>query len=139
MDLVITKLSNAQYTFFCRSDVYDKYKSVKSIKDLENVPLVLPVPGTTNRKMLDELFIQNNTNPKKVINIHTSEVILNGVKNNLGVGYIISDLIKNDDNFKIIKIKEKLPASDIVLVYNKQFLTNAPKRFIEEYINYEIK
>ena len=138
-DIEITKLSSAQYTFFCRSDEYDKYKDITSVKELEHIPLVLPVPGTTNRKMLDELFLQNDVLPDKVTNIHTSEVILNGVKNSLGVGYIISDLIKNDDTFKTIIIKEKLPASDIVLAYNKKFLTNAPKRFIEEYINYEIK
>ena len=104
-----------------------------------DVPLVLPVPGTSNRKFLDELFIKNNINPNKIINIHTSEVILNAVKNGLGIGYIISDLVKNDDNYKFIKVKEALPTADIVVVYNKKFLTNAPKRFIEDYINMEIK
>ena len=139
MDLSIVTLTKVQYTFFCRSDVYDNYKSVKSIKDLEHLPLVLPVEGTSNRKMLDELFIKQNVDPDKVINIHTSEVILNAVKNNLGIGYIISDLINNDVDYKSVKVKEELPTSDIVVVYNKKFLTNAPKRFIQDYINKEIK
>lgn len=139
MDLDIKKLSTVKYTFFCNKDSYKDYKNIKSVSDLEDVSLVLPVQGTSNRKMLDELLIKNNINPKKIINIHTSEVILNAVKNNLGVGYIISDLIKSDNNYKIIKVKESLPTTDIVLVYNKKFLTNAPKRFIEDYINYEIK
>lgn len=139
MDLNIIKLSTVKYSFICRKDMYDKYKDIKSIKDLENVPLVLPVQGTNNRKALDELFIKNNMNPKRIINIHTSEVILNAVNNNLGVGYVISDLIKNNDDFKLIKVKEELPTTDIVLVYNKKFLTNAPKKFIEDYINLEIK
>ena len=139
MDLNIIKLLTVKYSFICRKDMYDKYKDIKSIKDLENVPLVLPVQGTNNRKALDELFIKNNMNPKRIINIHTSEVILNAVNNNLGVGYVISDLIKNNDDFKLIKVKEELPTTDIVLVYNKKFLTNAPKKFIEDYINLEIK
>ena len=139
MDLEITKLSTVSYGFICNKDKYDKYKNIKSIKDLEDIPLVLPIEGTSNRKMLNELFIKYNVKPRKVINIHTSEVILNAVKNDLGVGYIISDLIKNDDNYKIIDVAEELPTSDIVLVFNRRFLTNAPKRFIEDYINYDIK
>ena len=139
MDLSIVTLKTIQYTFFCRNDVYEKYKGVKTIKDLEHLPLILPVEGTSNRKMLDELFIKQNVKPDKIINIHTSEVILNAVKNNLGIGYIISDLINNDDMYKSVKVKEELPTSDIVVVYNKKFLTNAPKRFIQDYINSEIK
>ena len=139
MDLEIKKLSTVKYTFFCKKESYKNFKNIKSVKDLNEIPLVLPVNGTSNRKMLDELFLKNNINPKKIINIHTSEVILNAVKNDLGIGYIISDLIKNDKNYKIIKVKEELPTTDISLVFNKKFLTNAPKKFIEDYINYEIK
>ena len=57
----------------------------------------------------------------------------------MGVGYIISDLVKNNEEYKELKIKESLPTTDIVLVYNKKFLTKAPMKFIEDYIKYEIK
>lgn len=132
------KLYTTYYTFFCRKDRYNEYKSIKSVKDLENVPLVLPIKGTGNRRHLDEIFMKYNVEPKKTINIHTSEGILTGVKNDLGVGYIISDIIKNNEEFKIINIKEDLRKEDITLIYNKKFLTNAPLRFIEEYIKIKI-
>ena len=135
-DVEINKLTKVQYTFFAKKNVY---KNIKSLKDLEDLPLILPVPGTNNREELDKVFIKNNINPNKIINIHTSEVILNAVQNNLGIGYVISDLIKNNDEFKQINVEEILPTTDIVLVYNKKFLTNAPKKFIEDYINLEIK
>lgn len=138
-DLELVKLYPIHYTFFCRTDEYDKYKGIKSIKDLEIVPLVLPVPGTNHRKFLDEAFVRNNVKVDKVINIHTSEGILTGVKNRFGVGYIISDIIKDDPTFKTIDVKEKLHQEDIVIIYNKKFLTNAPTRFIEENLNIEIK
>ena len=57
----------------------------------------------------------------------------------MGIGYIISNIVKNNDNYKEIKIKEPLPTAEIDIAFNKKFLTNAPKRFIEEYINVEIK
>ena len=138
-DLDIIDLYSVKYTFFCKKEDYEKYKNIKSIKDLENIPLVLPIQGTNNRKYLDEVLIKTNSKFNKVINIHTSEGILTGVKNNMGVGYIISDIIKDDNNYKKVNVKEKLREENIVIIYNKKFLTPASKRFIEENLNIEIK
>ena len=138
-DLDIIDLYSVKYTFFCKKEDYEKYKNIKSIKDLENIPLVLPIQGTNNRKYLDEVLIKTNSKFNKVINIHTSEGILTGVKNNMGVGYIIYDIIKDDNNYKKINVKEKLREENIVIIYNKKFLTPASKRFIEENLNIEIK
>ena len=138
-NIEVVKLYPIKYTFFCRTDEYDKYKNIKTIKDIENVPLVLPVPGSNNRKFLDEVLLKNDVNINRAINIHTSEGIVTGVKNNLGIGYIISDIIKDDDNFKCIDIDTKLHEEEIALIYNKKFLTKAPTKFIKDYLNVNIK
>ena len=138
-NIEVVKLYPIKYTFFCRTDEYDKYKNIKTIKDIENVPLVLPVPGSNNRRFLDEVLLKNDVKINKAINIHTSEGIITGVKNNLGIGYIISDIIKDDDNFKCIDIDTKLHEEEIALIYNKKFLTKAPIKFIKDYVNINIK
>ncbi len=138
-DLEVIKLSTVSYAFVCLTSDYDKYKNIKSIKDLEDFSLVLPVPGTSNRKALDELLLKEKVSPSRIINIHTSEVIINAVKNKLGIGYLISDLVKNDDNYKVLKLKEEMPTTDIDIAFDRKFLTNAPKRFIENYINIDLK
>ena len=138
-ELDVVDLYKINYTFFCKKEDYDKYKNIKSIKDLKDLPLVLPVPGTNHRKFLDEVFIKNDIIPKKTINIHTSEGILTGVKNNCGIGYIISDIIKDNDEFRKIDVKEKLHEEYIVVIYNKKFLTTAPIRFLEENLKIDIK
>lgn len=138
-DIEVVKLYPIKYTFFCRTDEYDKYKAIKNIKDIEKFPLVLPVPGSNNRKFLDEILIKNNVSVNKAINIHTSEGIITGVKNSLGIGYIISDIIKNDSDFKCIDLDTKLHEEEIALIYNKKFLTKAPIKFIKDYVNIDIK
>lgn len=138
-DLDIIKLYTVNYSFVCSKEQYNKYKNIKTIEELENVPLILPIKSTNNRKYIDEIFIKHNIIPKRSINIHTSEGILTAVKNNLGIGYIIADIVKNDDSIKFIDIDEKLRTEDIIMIYNKKFLSNAPKKFIEEYINIKIK
>lgn len=138
-DLELVKLYPIEYKFFCRKDRYEDYKNIKDIKDLENVPLVLPVPGSNNRRFLDEVLIKKDVKFKRAINIHTSEGILTAVKNDLGVGYIIEDIVKNDDTYKCLNIKTKLHKEDVALVYNRKFLTKVPLRFIEEQLNIKIK
>lgn len=138
-DLDTVKLYTVNYSFVCKKEDYDKYKDIKTIEELENLPLVLPIPSTNNRKYINEIFIKHNITPKKTINIHTSEGILTAVKKGLGIGYVIEDIYKKDSSFKKIDINEKLREEDIIMIYNKKFLTTAPKRFIEEFIKVKIK
>lgn len=137
-DFSTVKLYTVNYSFVCKKDQYNQYKHIKSIKDLEDIPLVLPISWTNNRTYIDEVFAKYNVKPKKTINIHTSEGILTAVKNNMGLGYVIEDIYKGDDTFKKVDIKEKLREEDIILIYNKKFLTKAPQRFIEEIIKVKI-
>ena len=138
-DLELIKLYPIEYKFFCRKDKYENYKHIKDIKDLESVPLVLPVPGSNNRRFLDEILIKKDIKIKRAINIHTSEGILTAVKNDLGVGYIIEDIVKGDNTYKCINIKTKLHKEEVALIYNRKFLTKVPLRFIEEQLNIKIK
>ena len=138
-DLDVEKLYTVNYSFVCRSIDYNKYKNIKTIKDLEDLPLILPIPSTNNRKYINEIFIKNNIIPKYTMNIHTSEGILTAVKNGLGIGYVIEDIYKGNDEFKKINIKEKLREEDIVIIYNKKFLTKAPIKFIEEFLKLKVK
>lgn len=134
-ELTIKKIAEINYCFVTNSD---EYKNIKSIGELKNVPLILPLPGTENRNMLEDLFIKNNIKLKNVLNIHTSEIIIKAVKSNMGVGYIIYDFVKEDilnNELKLLNIDEKLPTGEIDIVYNKKFLTSAPKKFIDLYIS----
>lgn len=136
-DTIVTELNSVNYCFVSKN----KYDDIKSLKDLENKPLILPIPGTKNRYDLDELLNKNNVNIENVINIHTSEMIISGVKKNLGIGYVIYNLVEDDiksGELNLVNIKEKLPTSVINIIYDKNFLTSAPKKFIRDYIDYEL-
>lgn len=139
-EMTCKKLIKVNYSFAVKKDTkkFD-YKNIKSLKDLKKLPLILPIPGTSNRTNLDELLIKNNVKIENVLNIHTSEMIVSAIKKELGIGYIISNVVKNDNEIEILKLKEKLPTVDIDIVYNENYLSTAPKKFINEYIEYKIK
>ena len=140
-DIIIKPLIEVENCFVIKSDSSISKNKINSIKDLSNYPLVLPIKGTNNRKQLDKILEKNNVELKNVINIHTSEMIVGAIKKDLGIGYIIYDVIKDNiinNEFKILKIKEKLPKTTINLVYIEKYLTIAPKYFITNYLNIEI-
>lgn len=140
-NLVIKPLTELKNCFVVKSDTTLLTDKIKTIKDLVNYPLVLPIKGTDNRKQLDKIFEKNDVLLNNVINIHTSEMIVGAVKKDLGIGYIIYDIVKdniNNKEFKIINIKEQLPNIIVNLVYIEKYLTIAPRFFIENYLKIKI-
>lgn len=139
----VTKLKAVQYCFIVKKDTRILETSdITSLKDLVKYPLILPISGTANRNDLDNILKDNNINIQNVINIHTSEMIISAVKKDLGIGYVIYNLVENEiksNEIEVLNIKEKLPTVDINIVYDPYFLTTAPKRFIEDYIDYNLE
>lgn len=138
-DLIIKKLDTVKYCFAVKKGVrFIDYKKIKSLKDIKKIPLVLPIPGTANRINLDEVLSKNKVEVENVLNIHTSEMILAYIKQELGIGYIIYNVVKDDPEIDVLDIKEELPTVDIDIAYNKEFLTTASIKFIEEYVGCKI-
>ena len=138
----VVKLKEVQYCFIIKKNsTLLESTSINSLNDLKKHPLILPIPGTANRNDLDEVLKKNNIDIQNIINIHTSEMIISAVKKDLGIGYVIQNLVENEvDNneIEILNLKETLPTVEINMIYDNHFLTIAPKRFIEEYINYNL-
>lgn len=138
-NLKIKKMTTVNYCFIANkeSSIIDS-KKIKKLKDLEDKPLILPLPNTANRKDLDKLLFDHNINIKNVLNIHTSEMIIAAVKKDQGIGYVIKNLVEKEvenKEIEIINVKEKLPTVDIEFIYEPNYLTTAPIYFIKEWLN----
>ncbi|MBQ2910525.1 MAG: LysR family transcriptional regulator [Bacilli bacterium] len=133
----IIKLDTVNYCFISK----DK-SNITSVKDLEDKQLILPIPKTENRNKLDLVFKETNTEVQNVLNIHTTEMIIAAVKRNLGIGYVIEDLVKyeleNNELYKV-PIKEELQKIDIDLIYDYNYLTTASIKFLKNYMNIDMK
>ena len=137
--VIVKKLNSVDNCFIVGKEFDLNVNKINCLKDLESYPLILPIPGTSNIIALDELFEKKDIIINNYMNIHTSEMILGAVKRNLGIGYIIEDLVKNDKDVIKLNIKEKLPKIDINLVYVKKYLTTAPLKFIKMFIDDKFK
>lgn len=137
-NFMIKKLTTVNYCFIASNNTYkEELPQIKKLKDLEQYPLILPIPNTSNRNDLDALLFKHKVKIKNVLNIHTSEMIIAAVKKDLGIGYVIANLVEQEvanEEIKILNVKEHLPSVDINIIYEPNYLTTAPKRFIKQYI-----
>lgn len=116
---------------------FNEFEKIRSLQDLTNYPLILPIPNTANRRALDENLNNLNVKLDNVMNIHTSEMIISAVKKDAGIGYALKDLIFEDiNNGKLIelKINEELPQTEICIVYEKNTLSKVSNYFIENFL-----
>ena len=141
-DFRIVKINELDNCFACNKNINkEKINSIKSLKDLENYPLILPIPKTKNREDLNEIFNKYNLDMKDIINIHTSEMIVGAIKRGLGVGYVLKDVISSELKYgelELLDIKEELPKSEICLVYDIKNLNETSQYFIKNYLNIQL-
>lgn len=137
-DFTIKHIKNLA-NIFVASTEYDT-SDINELSDLANHLLILPIKGTANRMTLDDYFYNNDIKINEVLNIHTSEVIIGAIKRNLGIGYVMKDLVADElarGTLKEIKMPN-LPKIGISLVYVKDYVTTSPKLFLSKYYNIEI-
>lgn len=128
-------LETLSHCFIALPDLVNK--NVQFLKDLEEMPLILPVAHSSHRQYLNAMLLKENIIFKNTISIETSELILDMVKKGLGIGYILRDMVKNDldkKNLVEINVKEELPKISLKLIYKEKNLAEAPRKFIEDYL-----
>ena len=135
----VKKLTTFSHCFVTlKESKYLEEKEEYSLSDLKNVPLILPVFHSSHRQHLNALAKEKNVELQNILSIETSELIYSMVKKGLGVGYILYDMVKDDiekGKLKQIVVKEPLPQVSLNLIYREKNLTEAPLKFINDYLN----
>lgn len=112
-------------------------KKIKKLEDLEKHCLILPDVRSSLRRNLDKCLNNIGINIEPKLEFVTEELIIDAVKRNVGIGYVVESSIRNksfDDYIDIISFKDELPNIEINLVYIEKNLTNVSNLFINEII-----
>ncbi len=135
-DLNTFELIHDKYCF-----VYNKEKManphVHNLEELSTKPLLLPVRTSLPRKNLDECFNRKGLSIDPKMELENTGMIINYIKEGMGIGYLLESIAKSDDSFEIIELAEELPTETINIVYNETTLTTSSKEFINLIKNYE--
>lgn len=125
-------------TCFIKSIKNKKY--ISKLKDLEDENIILPVERSSLRKNLNIALKKSEVNFIPILEFETEELIIDAVRRNLGVGYVVKTAVQYLVDAKIldyIEIEEELPEMEINLVFINNNLSKAAQLFIEEEITNE--
>ena len=99
-------------------------KEELSLKDLVSYPWISLTAETITRRFLNEYFEKNGLTFMPDMELATTDMILPAVRHNLGLGFIPAEFadaeLKSGQVFEI-KVKEKLPERNIVLIYDMEY------------------
>lgn len=126
-------------TCFIKSS--DNQRIINDVKDLEKENLILPSIRSSIRKNIDNCFYNNSITIKPMMEFETEELIIDGVRRGLGIGYVVKPAVQYlvDANIlEYVELNEELPKLEINLVYIDKYLTNIAKLFIDEEISYDL-
>ncbi len=112
----------------------DNKTKITKLSELESECLVMPIERSSLRKNLSKVLDENNVSLKPQLEYATEELIIESVKRNLGIGYVVEgESIKlESDCVEKINLKEELPKIEINLVYIENYITELAKKFINE-------
>ena len=99
-------------------------KEELSLKELVSYPWISLTAETITRRFLNEYFEKNSLTFTPDMELATTDMILPAVRHNLGLGFIPAEFadaeLKSGQVFEI-KVKEKLPERNIVLIYDMEY------------------
>ena len=95
-----------------------------SLKELVSYPWISLTAETITRRFLNEYFEKNGLTFTPDMELATTDMILPAVRHNLGLGFIPAEFadseLKSGQVFEI-KVKEKLPERNIILIYDMEY------------------
>ena len=99
-------------------------KEELSLKELVSYPWISLTAETISRRFINEYFEKNSLTFTPDMELATTDMILPAVKHNLGLGFIPAEFadseLKSGQVFEI-KVKEKLPERNIILIYDMEY------------------
>ena len=99
-------------------------KEELSLKELVSYPWISLTAETITRRFLNEYFEKNGLTFAPDMELATTDMILPAVRHNLGLGFIPAEFADAELKFGQvfeIKVKEKLPERNIVLIYDMEY------------------
>lgn len=120
-------LFSDQYCIAYSSEYFDK--ELKSIKDLNDLPLILPITSRVERKMFDELISSENINRNLSLEIDSYNSIIDYINSGIGFGLIPKRYV-TDSKYKTLDIDL---TKKIVVSYIPENLSESAKILLKEF------
>lgn len=110
---------------------------IENIKELENYNFILNYENSISTKELYRVLEKYNVKIKSNLHADTTEMRIEAVKEDQGIGYVMREAVQellNKKELYEVKLPIKLPEMQLNLIYMDKYLTEMDKVFIKEYL-----
>ncbi len=131
-NIIMEKLHTLKMIFISKEPII-----ITDLKQLENLKYILNFDNTITTSKLKETLEKYNIKIQADLKEDITETRIAMVKKNLGISYVIKEAVKEElENNELyeIEIPIDLPEQQLNLIYIKDTLTNADKKFIKKYL-----
>ena len=135
-----TTVKPVAYLDTCFIKSFKNRNIIQSPKSLTKENIILPLPRSSLRKTLEKELENDNIELMPMLEFETEELIIESVKRNLGVGFVVENAIKREieeGHINKIELNYTLPKVEINLICVESYLPRIAKIFIDEFINKE--
>lgn len=125
-------LCTLETCFFTSKKYYDIYTNDNGL--IGEIPIILPMRGFADIDKLEEILKKHNTVLTRNYTSYTTELTIQLVKNELGMGWGIKKCVEDELNKKELyelKTEFELPSSIISIAYDEKILNKTTKEFIK--------
>lgn len=138
-ELRITKVRELKDVFIAGNRFLHLKNRTLQFQELEKLPIICLEKNTSTRSYLDDYMQANKVKLQPEFELATSDMIVEFVKRNLGVGYVVMDfaqpLLDNGEIFQLM-FNQKFPSRDICIISSdKNPLSTAAKALLKEVVN----
>lgn len=130
--LVIEELKEINNIFISKEPIV-----VHKVEEFNNLKYVLNFENTITTKELFKILEKHEVKINPNIECDITELRVEAVKRNLGIGYVMKEAVKKElENKEVyeVKVPIELPKVKLNLIYKKEQLTIVDKKFIKQYL-----
>ena len=128
--------------FICGSNLYNEYKNINSIKEIDSMPFISYRPSLKTGKFRQYCY-KNDVSFLEIFSVNESDLYFKLVKENFGIGISNKLLLKdylNERTVFIINIEEKIFKDRISIAHTKNNICiNNFISMLKEYIRKELE
>lgn len=132
-NFIVRKISREKCVFACNrieTQLLDKKYDLKSLNE-QSIPIIIPSVSSSNTKELKKIYKKYKVEFEPLYEVTTSEMIVEMIRQNIGIGYLFEKMVKQYDFMKKIQVDNELPYFDIYIITKSEELSRTCKCFLK--------
>ena len=132
-NFIVRKISREKCVFACnriQTQLLNKKYDLKSLNE-QSIPIIIPSVSSSNTKELKKVYKKYKVEFKPLYEVTTSEMIVEMIRQNIGIGYLFEKMVKQYDFMHKIQIDNELPYFDIYIITKSEELSRTCKCFLK--------